>query len=379
MDEEAFEWLAPLRRRRRPARADGSRGRGRRLPSKGRALFGLGAPPRATSSSERSSSTTRRARSTSTSSRRSTSRCATRTSTPRSTGWPGCSRRARSRSTWRGASSASPPRTSASPTRGALRLALAAKEAVDFIGMPEGALALAQVAVYLALAPKSNALYTAYGEAVSDVRERPNEPPPLAIRNAPTRLMKETGYGKGYVYAHDQPRRPPASTACPTLSAGGTTTGPRAKERKRRSRSAPKRSGGCARSFGKRGVKLAPCSGSPFPPSSWRPSPAPRSRPSGSGTRGSWRSRAIPSRSTSGSRRQRTASPPRSSTGPPRSLSAGRRGTGTTLMLYLSHYDAKIAARRKGDALSGTTPASAPRASSRSRSTPRGRRPPLRR
>jgi len=87
---------------------------------------------------------------------------------------------------------------------GALRVALDGRDAVDFIGMPEGALALAQVSVYLALAPKSNALYTAYGEAVADVNERPNEPPPLAIRNAPTKLMKETGYGKGYVYAHDR-------------------------------------------------------------------------------------------------------------------------------------------------------------------------------
>ncbi|HSB37302.1 MAG TPA: replication-associated recombination protein A [Thermoanaerobaculia bacterium] len=85
----------------------------------------------------------------------------------------------------------------------ALGLALDGKDAVDFVGMPEGALALAQVVVALALAPKSNALYVAYGEAVADVHERPNEPPPLAIRNAPTRLMKESGYGKGYLYAHD--------------------------------------------------------------------------------------------------------------------------------------------------------------------------------
>ncbi|MFI5180341.1 MAG: replication-associated recombination protein A [Thermoanaerobaculia bacterium] len=86
---------------------------------------------------------------------------------------------------------------------GALRVALDGRDAVDFIGLPEGALALAQVVVTLALAPKSNALYTAYGAAVSDVRERPNEPPPLAIRNAPTKLMKESGYGAGYLYAHD--------------------------------------------------------------------------------------------------------------------------------------------------------------------------------
>jgi putative ATPase len=87
---------------------------------------------------------------------------------------------------------------------GALRVALDGRDAVDFIGLPEGALALAQVVVYLALAPKSNALYTAYGAAVSDVQELPNEPPPLSIRNAPTKLMKESGYGAGYRYAHDE-------------------------------------------------------------------------------------------------------------------------------------------------------------------------------
>ncbi len=86
---------------------------------------------------------------------------------------------------------------------GALRVALDGRDAVDFIGLPEGALALAQVAVYLALAPKSNALYAAYGSAVTDVREQPNEPPPKEILNAPTRLMKDVGYGRGYVYAHD--------------------------------------------------------------------------------------------------------------------------------------------------------------------------------
>src|SRR5512146_2194754 len=85
----------------------------------------------------------------------------------------------------------------------ALALTVAARDAVDFIGMPEGALALAEVAVYLALAPKSNALYTAYGAAAADVAERPNEPPPKAILNAPTTLMKAEGYGKGSVYAHD--------------------------------------------------------------------------------------------------------------------------------------------------------------------------------
>ncbi len=87
----------------------------------------------------------------------------------------------------------------------ALGLALAAKDAYHFLGSPEGELALAQCVLYLATAPKSNAAYAAYGEAVEDVRTRPAEPAPLAIRNAPTSLMREVGYGEGYQYAHDFP------------------------------------------------------------------------------------------------------------------------------------------------------------------------------
>jgi putative ATPase len=85
----------------------------------------------------------------------------------------------------------------------ALEQAAAAAHAVEHVGMPECALALAQAAVYLALAPKSNTLYVAYGQAQRLVAERPPYPVPLHIRNAPTRLMKELGYGSGYVYAHD--------------------------------------------------------------------------------------------------------------------------------------------------------------------------------
>jgi putative ATPase len=85
----------------------------------------------------------------------------------------------------------------------ALALSMAARDAVDFIGMPEGNLALAQAAVYLAVAPKSNALYTAYGEVQADVERTSAEPVPLHLRNAPTGLMKHLGYGKGYQYAHD--------------------------------------------------------------------------------------------------------------------------------------------------------------------------------
>lgn len=85
----------------------------------------------------------------------------------------------------------------------ALALCVAARDAFDFIGIPEGNLALAQAAVYLALAPKSNALYMAYGEVQQDVERTAAEPVPLHLRNAPTGLMKHLGYGQGYQYAHD--------------------------------------------------------------------------------------------------------------------------------------------------------------------------------
>ncbi len=85
----------------------------------------------------------------------------------------------------------------------ALAMCMAARDAVDFIGMPEGNLALAQAVVYLALAPKSNALYTAYGAVQEDVERTAAEPVPLHLRNAPTGLMKGLGYGQGYQYAHD--------------------------------------------------------------------------------------------------------------------------------------------------------------------------------
>jgi putative ATPase len=85
----------------------------------------------------------------------------------------------------------------------ALQVALNATEAVRLVGLPECKLALAEAAVYLSVAPKSNALYTAYSEVVSDVQHTLNEPPPLHIRNAPTNLMKELGYGRGYQYAHN--------------------------------------------------------------------------------------------------------------------------------------------------------------------------------
>jgi len=84
----------------------------------------------------------------------------------------------------------------------ALRLALDAAETYERLGSPEGELALAEAVVYLAMAPKSNAVYTAYGEAADAAKTDVAEPVPLHLRNAPTRLMKELEYGKGYKYAH---------------------------------------------------------------------------------------------------------------------------------------------------------------------------------
>jgi putative ATPase len=89
----------------------------------------------------------------------------------------------------------------------ALVLAMAAQQAVHFIGMPEGNLALAEAAVYLATAPKSNSLYTAYSRVQQEVQTGRNEPVPLHLRNPVTRLMKDIGYGKGYKYAHDFPEQ----------------------------------------------------------------------------------------------------------------------------------------------------------------------------
>ncbi|MBN2284299.1 MAG: replication-associated recombination protein A [Deltaproteobacteria bacterium] len=87
----------------------------------------------------------------------------------------------------------------------ALGIAMAAMEAFHFIGLPEGDLALAQAAVYLATAPKSNSLYAGFGRVREAIRTTGALPVPLHIRNAPTRLMKGLGYGKGYRYAHDYP------------------------------------------------------------------------------------------------------------------------------------------------------------------------------
>jgi putative ATPase len=89
----------------------------------------------------------------------------------------------------------------------ALNLCLSAKQAMEFLGSPEGDLALAEAVVYLSLAPKSNSVYTAYGAVQQEIEHTRQEPVPLHLRNAPTRLMKELDYGKGYLYAHDEEGR----------------------------------------------------------------------------------------------------------------------------------------------------------------------------
>ncbi|HUD13063.1 MAG TPA: replication-associated recombination protein A [Terracidiphilus sp.] len=89
----------------------------------------------------------------------------------------------------------------------ALNLCLSAKQAMEFLGSPEGDLALAEAVVYLALAPKSNSVYTAWSAVQEEIEHTRQEPVPLHLRNAPTRLMKELDYGKGYRYAHDEEGR----------------------------------------------------------------------------------------------------------------------------------------------------------------------------
>ena len=102
----------------------------------------------------------------------------------------------------------------------AVQVALAAMQAFEFLGPPEGNLALAQAAVYLALAPKSNAVYRAYGEIQNDLQSSMAEPVPLHIRNAATGLMKNLGYGKGYHYAHDHEDKVTDMTCLPESLAG---------------------------------------------------------------------------------------------------------------------------------------------------------------
>lgn len=105
---------------------------------------------------------------------------------------------------------------------GALAVTIAAMQAADFVGPPEGNLALAQAAVYLSLAPKSNALYVGYGAVTKTLEETRAEPVPLHLRNAPTGLMKNIGYGKGYEYAHDHAEKVTDMTCLPDSLLGKT-------------------------------------------------------------------------------------------------------------------------------------------------------------
>jgi putative ATPase len=128
----------------------------------------------------------------------------------------------------------------------ALRVALDAKEAFDFLGNPEGVLALVEAAAYCALAPKSNALYVAESRARADIVEFPQEPVPPVIRNAVTNLMKQVGYGKGYPYAHDEAEGTGGLECLPESlrgrryyepsGAGGAAARPRGDRRARRAR-----------------------------------------------------------------------------------------------------------------------------------------------
>ena len=108
----------------------------------------------------------------------------------------------------------------ADPT--ALHLAVAAFNAYHQLGSPEGELALAQVVVHLALAPKSNAIYRAYGEVMEEIEKSGSLPPPKVILNAPTRLMKDLGYGEDYAYAHDDPEGAKAQQHLPDELVGRT-------------------------------------------------------------------------------------------------------------------------------------------------------------
>jgi putative ATPase len=102
----------------------------------------------------------------------------------------------------------------------ALVFGIAVQQTVHFLGMPEAGVALAQLVTYLAASPKSNAAYVGYGEAVREVRQGDNPGVPLHIRNAPTRLMKDLGYGRGYQYAHDFEDQTAAMECLPEALAG---------------------------------------------------------------------------------------------------------------------------------------------------------------
>lgn len=119
----------------------------------------------------------------------------------------------------------------------ALQVAVAAYQACHFIGMPECDVHLTHAVVYLSMAPKSNALYMACEAVKKDVRDLPAEPVPLQIRNAPTKLMKDLEYGKGYIYAHDTEEKLSKMRVCRTPLRAGAIISPRTRDLKRESKS----------------------------------------------------------------------------------------------------------------------------------------------
>jgi putative ATPase len=144
----------------------------------------------------------------------------------------------------------------------ALTVAIAAKDAVHFMGMPEGNTALAQAAIYMATAPKSNAVYAAYNEAKEDAQQQMAEPVPHHLRNAPTKLMKSLDYGKGYQYAHDTPEGVANMRCLPESLKDKTYYRPteRGFEKGVRERL------DAARAIGRRGSPIAGPAGRPAPP-----------------------------------------------------------------------------------------------------------------
>ena len=182
--------------------------------------------------------TTATATCTTTPSRRSSSPCAAPTRTPRSTGSRSCWRAARTRSSWRGAWSSSPRRTSATPIRARSRSPINVAMAVDFVGLPEGRICLAQGVTYLALAPKSNASYVAIDEALGEVRRNGSRIPPAAPAQRGLPRRREARPRRRLpLPARRGRRRPAASATCPRGWRTRATTS--------RRRSASRR--GCAR------------------------------------------------------------------------------------------------------------------------------------
>ena len=251
------------RRVRRPRRSTTRRSRflaarsGRRRPHRAGRARARAARPRRRASRSRSSCAEdalqrralrydkRAATSTTTRSRPGSRRRAARTPTPRSTTSRSCSRAARTRASSPGGWSSSPPRTSATPTRRRCRWPSPRRTRSSTSGCPRPQLALAQAAIYLALAPKSNAAYRAIGAARAHVREHGAKPPPACAATAAGYPgARALGRGQGYDYPHDHPGTSASRSSCPTRSWASASTSPTTPRRS--CASAWRRSGGRA-------------------------------------------------------------------------------------------------------------------------------------